>query len=425
MAGEIGKLSAIITANAQGLFSTMDAAEKRMKRFGDIATSALGGLGIGLGVGGLGAAVKSAVDDAGRLVDVSSKLGIGVGPLEQLELAAKTSGVEAQTLHNALSKLQAKIGEAARGEAAAVKDFEAMGVSWRELAASSPDDAFAQVAERIGSMTDAYQRADAAQQLFGKGGKELIPLMRDFRGEMDLAGGALVRFGDEAVQRLDAAGDSWERLKASVASGFKSDVVRAAEARAGENVFGNLANLLNPFAGAQGRMGGMMATQEIPGVKEQRLAERMAAERAKEAAAAVEAGHKEFDEFAKAWDKWAGGIVKDARDPLQQVAEQIENIRFAFAQGFITNEADFRRALAKAEQIGKSTADLHTTKFPRADFAAKEFGGVGAGSAINRFLNQRAGVAQEGRDKELRFLAEIAGGIRELAGAWGVADVGQ
>lgn len=221
MAGEIGKLSAIVTANAQGLFTAFDAAERRLTRFASFTKSALGTLGIGLSFGSMGAAIKSAIDDAGRLVDVSSKLDIGVGALEQLELAARTSGVQAETLHNAIGKLQQKLGEAAAGSEEAQKDFERLGLSWVELVSVAPEESFAAVATKIGEMSDAYERAAAAASTMGKGGKELIPFLREFRGEVDAAGDSITKLSDAQAARLDSMGDSWERFVTRVKTGAR------------------------------------------------------------------------------------------------------------------------------------------------------------------------------------------------------------
>ncbi len=438
MAGEIGKLSAIITANAQGLFAEMDKAERRMMSFGNLAKSALGSIGVGLGVGGLFTAIGAAVEDAGRLVDVSQKLDIGVRQLQELELAAKTSGIEAATLHTAISKLQQKLGEAAAGSAEAQKDFEKLGLEWRNLIANDPGDTFSQVATKIGSLSDAYSRAASAQDMFGRGGKDMVGLLREFQEEVAKSRNALGTFTEQDAKKMDELGDRWTRGMETAKQAFKGAVVDWADAIG--DFHATTMKLADIFAPANfmppevlDRLRNPPPPPAPPGFMGPQMPAslRMALEQQEKAAAKMAdllsaESFAEFDKFTDSWQRWAHSIAEDALDPLQKVQKQIEDIRFAWEQGFFRTEADFRRALAKAEEsVIPKQPEFKPEKFPRADFAAQEFGGVGAASAINRFLNQRAGLAGEGRDKELRFLAEIAGGIRELAGAWGVADVGQ
>jgi len=393
MAGSIGSLNAKLGLDAGGLFAGLHQAEGRLASFsagfsklGSLATSSLAGLGAGLSFGAFTAAIKSTIDDAGRLVDVSAKLDIGVGALEQLELAAKTSGIEATTLHNAIGKLQQKIGEAARGEEAAVKDFEAMGLSWRELAMASPDEAFTQVALKIGAMATAYERADGATQIFGKSGRELIPLLRDFQGEMDLAGKALVKLTDDGAQKLDAMGDTWERLKAKASSSFREILVGTAEllehgpggkpqVPLGEQWFkafdaGDLEKQFElakkfadmdhqrkiaasrgvttdamgkPLRGAPIQLTTNTWDQQVAGIQE-------ALDKVKEAKAdalEMDAWTKQMQEFEAHWEKWADKAVKDAREPFEVMNEQIENLKHAFATGFLT-KPQFDKAMDKA-----------------------------------------------------------------------------
>jgi hypothetical protein len=423
-AGSIGTLSAQITANAQGLFAALDAGERRMQRFGDIAKSALGSLGVGLSAAGLGAAIKSSIDDAGRLVDVSSKLGIGVGALEQLELAARTSGIQAEALHTGIGKLEQKIGEAARGSAEARADFTAMGLSWQELASMSPDEAFARVAQEIGSMGTAFERADAATNIFGKSGRELIPLMRDFQGSMDAAGGSLTKLSEEGAQKLDELGDAWERLKARTASFGRQVIINNLQ-----------------FIEAIGRgvawltTGGRAPLGQPPAAPQMTEAAKAAEQSLKLQRFQLEQMNKEATAFTDTWQKWADRMAEDAKDPLQKLAEQIDNLKFAFQEGFLT-EAAFRRAMAKAEEMGRPKEDLAEDKaekaaklFQRPDLLGREVGSVEAGNAIVRFLNQgRSGLVDaeaERQQKLLQLTGKIAGGVAALAEAWGVADVGQ
>lgn len=409
MAGSVGTLSAIITANASKFFATVDQAEAKLKgfgqtvdRIGSFATSALASVGIGLSLGGLTSAIKQTIDDTGRLVDASSKLDIGVGQLEQMELAAKTSGVAAETLHGAIGKLQQKIGEAARGEEQAVKDFDALGFSWRELAMASPDESFALVAKQIGGMGTAFERADAATALFGKSGRELIPLLRSFTEEMDLAGKSLTKLTDEDAQKLDEMGDKFTRMEASAKSAFREIVTGVAkggglselsmmartfstpigvalaflESRAGkpktpaEDSLEKQLEKAEKFAAADHQRRLKMQREGIPQSvafelvppdwENKAAALRADLARVKEAKAdALEMGGilKQMEEFDAHWKKWADNAKQDARTPFEAMTEGIENAKHALARGFLDQSA-FDKVLSKITGAAETTQKL-------------------------------------------------------------------
>ena len=58
----------------------------------------LAGVGAGVSIGGIIAMVKSSIDAADALQDLSQKVGIGVQSLAQYELAAKQSGASLETI---------------------------------------------------------------------------------------------------------------------------------------------------------------------------------------------------------------------------------------------------------------------------------------------------------------------------------------
>lgn len=403
MAGSIGSLSAKLSLDASNMLAGLHKIEGRLGSFaaglsklGSLASSALGGLGVGVSFSAFTDAVKATIDDAGRLTDISSKLGLGVGSLEQLELAAKTSGVEANTLHNAIGKLQQKIGEAARGEAEAVKDFQALGLSWRELAAASPDEQFTMVATKIGSMTEAFQRADAANNAFGKTGRDLIPLLRDFQSEMDLAGKSLSKLSDESAQKLDAMGDAWERLKAKASSAFREILVSTAELlengpggkprdMAGEwfkafdsgslekqlslaKEFAEMDHLAKLGAGLIDRVTRKpMLSSDFVRLSEGNTWEQQVAALEQElgqlksdklGALQAEGLQAEFDAFTKVWQKWADDAAKDARTASEIIEEGLDNLQMAWDFGFIKDKGAFERIRRKITGEDKRDAEL-------------------------------------------------------------------
>jgi hypothetical protein len=335
VAGSVGTLSAKLVLNGQDFTLSLEKAKKELGSFessiakvGSLSRSALGAIGVGVGIGALGSAIKSALDDTGRLVDVSSKLDIGVGKLQQMELAAKTSGASAESLHNAINKLQQKLGEASGGSEEARKDFERLGLNWRQLAAQGADVTFEQVAEKIGSMTDAYARAEGAQSVFGKGGKELIPLMREFTGELQLAKEALGNLmTDKEAQKLDEIGDKFERLKARMGNVFKRAIVESVE---------NPLSILAPLA-ATG-LEGISFRGPVPGKGGQK------APPAGPQLTEITLFTKAIEKHRQEWEKWSRDAVRDARRPFEVMLDKLQDVRSAFKMG-VVDQAGFDKAV--------------------------------------------------------------------------------
>ena len=79
------------------------------------ATAFLGGA---LGVGAFGGFIKSSIDAADNLNDLSKKTGIAVDDLAGLQLVVDKSGTSMDMLGNGIGKLNKYMGEAAQGNKA-------------------------------------------------------------------------------------------------------------------------------------------------------------------------------------------------------------------------------------------------------------------------------------------------------------------
>jgi hypothetical protein len=163
--------------------------------------AAIGAIG---GAAGIGLLVKSqleAIDVSGKLAD---RLGITTQALEGLNHAANLSGVSQESVAGASEKLLNKLGEAAGGSSAAVAAFDNLGLKWESLANMPLDQQLGTIGDALNSIQNPAQRAAAAQDIFGKSGQQLLPLLKE--GSAGLA--AMKTEADElglTFNRLDAA----------------------------------------------------------------------------------------------------------------------------------------------------------------------------------------------------------------------------
>ena len=219
---------------------------------GDKSSMSLGKIGIAAGVAGV--AVKAgmalaegamdaaravadgfgqAIDLGGRLTDLSSRTGETSGSLLVLERAFTNTGVSSEAVGTSLNKMQKFMTDAAQGGAAQSEAMQRLGLTMGDLAGKTPTEQMAVFAQRISSIQDPAQRAEAAMSIFGKSGGELLPILNNFSGELEGARdqlGGLPGVMDRSAAAFDATGDSMAAINSKVmefAAGFLEEALPA------------------------------------------------------------------------------------------------------------------------------------------------------------------------------------------------------
>lgn len=176
----VTKVAITATENTSGAFGAvqkgLDSIEAKAK---SVATNAFGYLTAAFGAGAFVHAIKSAIDFADSLNDLSKKTGIAVGTLGGLGYAASTAGVDLESVGKGAQKLAEKMAEAAGGGKQASAVFDAMKISVKNLDGSlkGTDQVLAEVADRFASYADGPEKAALATELMSKAGANLIPLL--------------------------------------------------------------------------------------------------------------------------------------------------------------------------------------------------------------------------------------------------------
>jgi len=175
------------------------------------------------------ASAANAVDQTN---DLAQRLGMSVGSLQALQMAAKLSGVDDAT--GALQKLTVAIGNAA--ESGKTEAFTKLGLDFQALQSMAPEEQFKAIQAAIAALPTPAERAAAAVSLFGKSGVELLPLMSQNLAEVEERMrrlGAIV--GDDQVEAIGGMNDALDMVKAT----FDGIV---------GNVVGNLARVVESLA---------------------------------------------------------------------------------------------------------------------------------------------------------------------------------
>ena len=136
-------------------------------------------------------AFGNALAMGGRLDDLSKRTGASAGEMLLLEKAFDLAGSSAEAVGPTISKLNKFLAEASETGSAQSQTLTRLGLTYERLAELSPSEQMRVLAERISSIESPALKTQAAMDVFGKSGGELIPLLSDFSGELSKAGGFL------------------------------------------------------------------------------------------------------------------------------------------------------------------------------------------------------------------------------------------
>ena len=185
----LANLIVSVQGNTVKLNKSLDAAQTRVGKFKGFATTALKAVrtaATGLAIGGAAAitgfginAVKDFVQVGDELDKMSKRLGISVESLSELKFAAEQSGASLDDIEKGTKKLASTVFDANNGIKASSDAFEALGLNAAMLQDLSPEQQFLAVAAALAEVENASTRAALAQDVFGRAGTTLLPLVAE------------------------------------------------------------------------------------------------------------------------------------------------------------------------------------------------------------------------------------------------------
>ncbi len=194
-----------------------------------LSRAALLDLAVGAGVtvgalAALGAALKAAVEytveTGSELHRMSLITGISVEGLSKLQYATTVTGESMATLTNATFMLQRRLGE---DSPEFERGLKAIGLTLQDLQGQQPDEMLLRVSDAMRSTGDSTAIATAAFGLFGRQGRELLPLLleelRDLTVEAEQNGSTWTKAQADMAESVEHAEGritaSWNRIKKS------------------------------------------------------------------------------------------------------------------------------------------------------------------------------------------------------------------
>src|SRR5574337_1263534 len=218
MAEEIGALRAALSASSAAFEKDMKAARDAVRRSANDMQSAMNGVAesfnrtlknafslrniipqlfAGASVAGLVYFVKSTIDAADRLNDLSKSTGVSVETLSTMGYAAKQSGVDMESLGIGFKKLGKNMADAASGTGEAKDAFKVLGISVKDNNGNlkTSEQVMLELADKFAGIED------------GAGKTALqTPDRGDFAAQRDLAGHRDVGAHRNTRQRRDERG---------------------------------------------------------------------------------------------------------------------------------------------------------------------------------------------------------------------------
>ena len=197
--GDDAKLQKTLKHIEQSLLSV----EERFARVHEFSLNVLEAIGLLTVAEKAFEGLKSVLEVGVHLNALSQQTGVAVGDLAIMEQQFKQAGVDAGSLAGAVGAMQAKL---ATGEGLGV--LEQMGVSLDELRQKAPREQFEEMGAAINRIKGPTDRAAAAVALFGKHGRDLLPVFAShaFEEAADRVG-AQAKILNEDAGFFAAAGD--------------------------------------------------------------------------------------------------------------------------------------------------------------------------------------------------------------------------
>lgn len=199
---------ASVASNIDGLKSKVDGVVGRFGALGAVLSAAIGAIQL-----------RGVIDTLDQLDDLSEKSGIAVERLSALRFAGEAVGTPLEDIATGARKLAQNMAAAAGGSKDAAEAFKAIGVEVKNVDGTlrSSDDVLLDIAERFSGYRDGAAKAALAQDIFGRSGERLIPLLN--QGRSGIQGltkeaeqlGAII--GGKPTRAAAELGDNLAKLK--------------------------------------------------------------------------------------------------------------------------------------------------------------------------------------------------------------------
>lgn len=188
------------------------------------------------------AGFQGAVDAADQLSKLSQRSGIAVEELSALKYAGELSDVSLEDLSTTLDKLNRNIATAAAGGKTQAAAFAAIGVAVRDATGQvrAADQVLGDLAQAFASYADGPNKVAIANEIFGRSGARVIPLLnagrdglREMREEAERLGIVIstetARGAERFNDNMTRLGKNIDAVSLGIASNFVPGLVQLSD----------------------------------------------------------------------------------------------------------------------------------------------------------------------------------------------------
>lgn len=202
------------------------------RRFGQEARKSIGGGLSGIGseirsslVGalagiGIGQFIRSTFEQFGRINDLAQQFGVSAETLQRFGQVASESGSNIEQVAVAFSTLTRNLQGAQSGTGAQAEALQKLGLSAKDLANLSPEQAFLRLADALAGASNRNESYAAALDLIGARQRNLIPLLQQGSAAILEQANQVQVASDEIIAKADEVGDRFSRLGQQVTAGL-------------------------------------------------------------------------------------------------------------------------------------------------------------------------------------------------------------
>lgn len=161
--------------------------------------------------------VQRTIEGALELKHAAVIAGTSAQALQELRYAAEVSEVPVEALSMGLMRLQRAMFASGNGAMGAGSAFKALGLDQKDLKTMDSTQAFVQVAQAISEVKNPAEQTALAMKVFGRGGAQLLPLLKkgsegiaELRGEVVKLGGG---FSQEYIEKAEKTHEASVKLQ--------------------------------------------------------------------------------------------------------------------------------------------------------------------------------------------------------------------
>lgn len=158
----------------------------------------------------------------------AQKIGMSTEAYQKWDYAMQLAGTSMDQSMAGFKTLTNTLDSAREGSKGAIEKFKAIGLTMKDLKGLSREEVFGKVIENLQSMTDDAEKAAAANDLLGKAGQNLMPLLNQTAEATKAAMDETEKYGfimsDDAIQASVDYKDALTRMDSTM-QGVKNDLI--------------------------------------------------------------------------------------------------------------------------------------------------------------------------------------------------------